>query len=290
MIKRLNKYGFCLEPNAKYTLFDEIGSHFLDRATQLLKSGMRFVYVLDNIDWVEKVHEQRSDKQNKDVHAVASSIVFCRVPSDDLPDDGPKRDLHDTNVRQLIELTDGEKVQLRQRYRVLVAQILFKHFPFMRMFQPFVPAETECAFPSETAMKTEVVTMPILMKDEKKYSECVEVLDQLEKWTEEIYTSAGLCQPVQDAVQAAPPLIGQSSRPDQPASHCQPVPSADDPLSGIKIPCFGDQLTRVRLAGAKDLRAGCHSAKERLDHLYPFCIVDWHTKRSYLKVQYLQYH
>ncbi len=44
--------------------------------------------------------------------------------------------------------------------------------------------------------KSEVVTMPVLMKDEKKYAECVDVLDQLEKWTQEIYSAAGLCSSV----------------------------------------------------------------------------------------------
>jgi hypothetical protein len=34
-----------------------------------------------------------------------------------------------------------------------------------------------------------VVTMPIMMKDEKKYSECIDILDQLETWT----SAAGLC-------------------------------------------------------------------------------------------------
>ena len=51
------------------------------------------------------------------------------------------------------------------------------------------------------------------------------------------------------------------------------------------MPCYGDQLTRVRLAGAKDLRAGakdlragCHSPRQRIDHIYPYRIVDWHSK------------
>jgi hypothetical protein len=43
------------------------------------------------------------------------------------------------------------------------------------------------------ARKSEVLTMPVVMKDEKEYSNCVDVLDQLEKWTQEIYTAAGLC-------------------------------------------------------------------------------------------------
>ena len=74
------------------------------------------------------------------------------------------------------------------------------------------------------------------------------------------------------------------TRPDQPVSHIPPTAHTDDVLTGVRIPCYGDQLTRVRLAGAKDLRAGCHSPRQRIDHIYPYRIVDWHSKRSFLKV------
>ena len=284
MIEQLNKYGFCLEPKAKYPLLDEIGGQFIDHAVELVKSGMKFVYVLDNIDWEEKAHDVRTDNQNKSVHAVASSVVFSRIPSDDLPDEGPQRDLKTCNVREIVKLSQSEMNAIRCRYRILLAQILFEHFPELCHFQSCIASQTECSFSEQTSMKSEIVTLPVLMKDEKKYSECVDVLDQLEKWTHQIYSAAGLCKIPDPTDKPDPPVIGNRSRPDQPASHVEPLPSPDDPLSGVKIPCFGDQLTRVRLAGAKDLRAGCHSAQERLDHLYPFCIVDWHTKRSFLKV------
>ncbi|KAJ7374424.1 hypothetical protein OS493_007530 [Desmophyllum pertusum] len=131
-----------------------------------------------------------------------------------------------------------------------------------------------------------VVPLPVLMKDEKKYSDVVDVLDQLEDWVREMYVKAGLCVPPADQDHAIPPAppIAAPSRPDQPASHMPPVPQAEDHLASVKIPCFGDQLTRVRLAGAKDLRAGSHTATDRLDHIYPFRIVDWHSKRSFLKL------
>ena len=150
-----------------------------------------------------------------------------------------------------------------------------------------VPQATDIHHSKEMSSKSEVVIMPVLMKDEKKYSECVDVLDQLEKWTYDIHSAAGLCPSELPSSDAPAPIIGCHSRPDQPASHIPPTASERDPLSGVKIPCFGDQLTRVRFAGAKDLRAGCHSAKDRLD-LYPFCIVYWHTKRSFLKVWLIQ--
>ena len=109
-----------------------------------------------------------------------------------------------------------------------------------------------------------VVPLPVLMKDEEKYSGLVDVLDQLEAWVHEIYAEikAGLCNPAdEDHIPPGPP-IAAPSRPDQSLSYVLPVPSEDNPLVKVKIPCFGDQLTRVRLAGAK---AGCHAVRDRLD-------------------------
>ena len=286
MVNQLNRYGICLERTKKYTILDDIGNHFLDRAAKLVKSGFRFVYVLNNIDWEEKAHDMRKDVQNRSVHAVATSIVFNRIPDKELSDSGPQQDLKKCNMSDVLTVNNVELETIRSRYRVIVARILFEHFTEFQMFKPYAPQFTECTHAKDMSAKSEVVTMPVMMKDEKKYSDCVDVLDQLEKWTQEIYSAAGLCSPDPEPSDNATPTIAPTSRPDQPASHVPPSTSESDPLHGIRIPCFGDQLTRVRFAGAKDLRAGCHVARQRFDHLYPFCIVDWHTKRSFLKIRF----
>ena len=268
----------------KYPILDDIGHKFIDHAAELVKSGHRFVYVLDNIDWDEKAHDMRQEVQNKSVHAVATSIVFNRVSDTGLPDSGPQKDLKDCNVHELVNINPLELEAIRNRYRILVAKLIFEHFPCFALFKQYVPESTNCIYPEEMAQKSVVITMPIIMKDEKKYAEVVDVLDQLETWTHKIYSAAGLCSSDPKSSDDTTPTIGTTSRPDQPASHVPPLASDSDPLCGVKVPCFGDQLTRVRFAGARDLRSGCHTAKQRLDHLYPFCIVDWHTKRSFLKV------
>ena len=81
--------------------------------------------------------------------------------------------------------------------------------------------------------------MPIVLKDEK-YADCVDILDQLEKWTHEIFSAAGLCSSEPESSDDNPPMIEDRSRPDQPASHVPPASSENDPLHGVKIPCFGD--------------------------------------------------
>ena len=43
----------------KYTVLDDICSHFVDHAVELVKASYKFVYVLDNIDWEEKAYDMR---------------------------------------------------------------------------------------------------------------------------------------------------------------------------------------------------------------------------------------
>ena len=143
MIDRLNKYG----------ILDDIGEEFLGRATQLVKSGHKFVYVLDNIDWEEKVHDMRIDVQNKSVHAVATSIVSDRVADVDLPDLGPQQDLKQSNVSDVVCLSEGDIKSIRSRYRTLIAQLLFEHFPAFAMFKHCIPDTTDCQYAREMSFK-----------------------------------------------------------------------------------------------------------------------------------------
>lgn len=285
-MNRLQRYGFCLDPTKKYTILDNIGSHFLDYAIELTRKGKKFTIVLDNIDWEIRAHDLREEHQNVSEHAVASTLVFDRVSSDHLPDNSPQKNIKTTDPGFFL-LSDDELSQIAYRYRVYAGRIIVKEIPQLSFLADLLPKHIPHQYSEEMKEKSEIITMPVLMKDEKKYADCVDVMDMFEDWVHEIHTKASACAV---GINAATHLPGRlaiyaPSRPDQPASHAPPVPDPADPLCGVKVPCIGDQLTRVRFAGAKDLRAGAHTSKERLDHLYPFRCAAWHTKRSFLKVK-----
>ena len=102
MFDRLSFYGFCLSSKRKYSLLDEIGEHFMDHAVELVKKGHKFVFVLDNIDWTVQVHDMRADNQNRSVHAVATSLVFDRVPQVSVAESNFKQSLATTDIVKLV--------------------------------------------------------------------------------------------------------------------------------------------------------------------------------------------
>ena len=59
----------------------------------------------------------------------------------------------------------------QSRYRVMVARILFEHFTAFQMFKPYATQFTECTHAKDKSVNSEVVTMPVPMKDKIKYSD-----------------------------------------------------------------------------------------------------------------------
>ena len=141
----LHKYGVCLSKSMKYTVQEEIGKHFLDHALQLLKEGKSFVLVLDNIDWDVKVHDMRSDQQNRSVHVVATSKAFDRVSSSNIPDNGPKKNLDDRHLIDLLTLSVQEIHSMRERYKIFIGRILCESFPAFNFLIDVLQAQNEVA-------------------------------------------------------------------------------------------------------------------------------------------------
>ena len=57
-----------------------------------------------------------------------------------------------------------------------------------------------------------------------------------------------------------------------------------DELAKTRIPFYGDQLTRVRLQGAKTLRALAPEPSKRFEDIGPFVCTLWHVKQDFLHV------
>lgn len=226
----------------------------------------------------------RMDHQNKDLHYFASNLIVDRVPCDGLSQVTPRRDIQALPNCHFL-LNDVETQKLREDFKVLVGRVLITYIPALSFLKAVVPDHIVHRYQKEMAQKSTLISLPMQLKDEKKYDDVVDILCSYENTLEEIYLKAGVINVPPNAVQATPhgSLEGMQSAPDQPGAHTN-INDADDHMKHVCVPFGGDQLTRVRFAGAKDLRKGCHTAKDRFDHCSPFVVEPFHTEMSFLQV------
>lgn len=226
----------------------------------------------------------RIDHQNKDLHYFASNLIVDRVPCEGLSQVTPRRNIQDLPNCHFL-LNDDETQKLREDFKVLVGRVLIEHLPSMSFLKAVVPKHIPHRFQKEMARKSTILSLPMQLKDEKKYDDVVDILCFYENTLEDIYSKADKITVLQDAVQAMPSgsLKGMQSAPDQPGAHITRNDDQDH-MKDVCVPFGGDQLTRVRFAGAKDLRKGCHTSKDRFEHCSPFVIEPFHTKISFLQV------
>ena len=72
-------------------------------------------------------------------------------------------------------LSDDELSQIADRYRIYAGRIILKAFPKFSFLADLIPKHIPHQYSDEMTGKSEVVTMPVLMKDEKKYSDFVNI-------------------------------------------------------------------------------------------------------------------
>ena len=172
----------------------------------------------------------RSDYQNDSVHAVATTLGFDCVSSDNRPYDKPQQSLATCDMAKLVAVMEEDVKISRYRYKILAARILCEFLPEFGFLKELIPAHLPTAYSQEMSAKSVVIPFPVLKKDEKKYSEVVDVLDQLETWVYDIHNKAGLVSHSEVATNPSSPpmpphsLHSSSLTNHYPMSHQSQIP------------------------------------------------------------------
>ena len=258
-----------------------LGGHFSDVVVKRVPEGKVYRGTGDNWDLKILKGHLRKEIQNEDLHLFASNLIENRVSFNHLPNDNPKGNLKKLS-RNKFSLNVSELKRYAECTKILVGRIVIEFLPEFTFLKAVIPQHIPHEYSQQMSQKSTVVSLPIINANEAKYEDCVTILRTYEKWIAKIYVKAGKLNKV-PKVDNQPVPQGPAA-PGQTDAHRQDT--VDDPMREMKIVFAGDQLTRVRFAGAKDLLAGSHTPSDRFEHCSPFKPVMWHTKASLLQYSY----
>ena len=265
----------------KSVVLDLIGSHFLDKAVSLLKRNATLRGTGDNWDIRILVGQMRSFNQNKDLHLFASNIIVNRVDFRHLPNDKPKNNIKDL-PRSKFSLNIDEWKKYISTSKVIIGRIFIEFFKEFKFLEKCLPVHIKHKYSKEMSQKSTIISMPIINVNESSYNDCVHILRTYESWIGEIYQNAGLLPDI--PAKDDPNIPMGAANKSQLYSHRNHTPG--DIMKDMKICFAGDQLTRVRFAGAKDIMAASSTPIDRLEHCSPFKGAMFHTLASFVQYNY----
>ena len=132
-------------------------------------------FVGDNVQKSKGVRDARSDHQKSMLHMYSMLVVRGRVSEPDLPSTGSTADLSTLKPESFLP-NETDVRDLRLHLCVLVGQVLCEYIKCLKSFSSIVLKHIPHEYYSEMSKKSETYFLDILMKNEAKHSDMLDIM------------------------------------------------------------------------------------------------------------------
>ncbi|KAK3101010.1 hypothetical protein FSP39_000234, partial [Pinctada imbricata] len=184
---RLNHLGLVLSPTSKIRLLDECKEMNDFSLLENIKRNPLVKITGDNLDVYVRSCLQGLGKQHMDMHLFASNLLSSRIVTTDMDNTMPTNiDLDPTSF-----LLQGYNADiLRMSYKLLLSKIVSPRCVSFKWMESVTPTHMPHPYQAEMSEKSLVFQLPIQMRNEAKYEDCIEIMNNYEEIITKLFKDA----------------------------------------------------------------------------------------------------
>lgn len=184
---RLNHLNMCISYTATLDLMEELSKTHTLPLQQWIKDGVIFKLWGDNVDKKQKVRDLRSDNSGKLVHMFSILAGCSRTPAPDLPHNCSSLSVLDELSSSHFLPSEGDVSAVKCNLVFIVSRILTKYITGLSSLAKFVPKHILHQYSREMSQKSQVCTLDVLMKNEAKHADMIDIMRTLQGYLGEDY-------------------------------------------------------------------------------------------------------
>lgn len=186
MYARLNHVNICTSYSATLELIDALSKFNTAPIKRWMDEGSIFKFWGDNVDKQQKVRDTRSDHKSTMLHMYSIIVARSRTQGSLLPHTGQVSSLDEVPADFFLPSCDDVN-KLRANLIVLVSRMLTEYIPQLASFRKYVTKHIEHCYTKEMSEKSEVYVLDILMKNEAKHKDMIDIMTRMQDYLGENY-------------------------------------------------------------------------------------------------------
>lgn len=176
----LNKLALTLSPTSKLRILEECEEMTSQKAKEMASSCCLCNLVGDNCDFRIQPRHVTGQHQVKDCHFFGLLLIFSRLSAEMLATDAtntPAGSAGRLNPENFL-LNSQERQSLLSSYKVMLGRLMVKNLPAFKWLENILPHHIPHQYAHITSKKSTIIPQKLILKDEKKYEDCVGILQE----------------------------------------------------------------------------------------------------------------
>ena len=179
-----------MSDESKRHIMKDFADHCTEQIIHQIAHGTDGKINGDNLDIYVTTNDMRMDNRNKDYHFFASDWTADRVNLNGLDNSKSIGDVDNVTVQHFIPSVE-EDTSYKDALKVLLSRIMVKYINNFDWMTPVIPKHIYHPLQDTMSNRSSIHWLPIMLKNEAKYSDCVQIMAGYENQLSAWYTKAG---------------------------------------------------------------------------------------------------